>query len=63
MYLFIFGPVFCYWLFFRAAADADGNTVSRVDDAKDLFLAILPISSGILAYWFAARGAEKMKGE
>ena len=25
-------------------------------EAKDLFLATLPIGSGILAYWFAARG-------
>ena len=28
----------------------------RCSEAKDLFLATLPIGSGILAYWFAARG-------
>ena len=57
-YLFIGGPIFCYFLF-NQSTNTEGNTLPGVNDAKDLFMTILPISSGILAYWFAARGAEK----
>ena len=62
VYLFVIGPVFCYWLF-NHATDTQGNAVPGIDDAKDLYMAILPVSSGILAYWFAARGAEKKMDE
>ncbi len=27
----------------------------RVDDAKDLFLAIMPVSAAVISYWFATR--------
>ena len=33
-----------------------GSDATGMAEAKDLFLATLPIGSGILAYWFAARG-------
>ena len=33
-----------------------GSYATGMAEAKDLFLATLPIGSGILAYWFAARG-------
>ena len=29
------------------------------DDGKDIFLAILPIASAVITYWFAARQSEK----
>ena len=54
-HLFVFGPVFCYWLF-NHAVDAQGQPVPGIDAAKDLFMATFPISSSILAYWFATRG-------
>ena len=30
------------------------------DDGKDIFLAILPIASAVITYWFAARQSEKV---
>ena len=54
-HLFVLGPIFCYWLF-NHAVDAEGRPVPGIDAAKDLFMATFPISSGILAYWFATRG-------
>ena len=53
-YLFILGPIFCVILFTR-------TPTSSLDAAKDLFLAILPIASGIVAYWFATR-SQKSNG-
>ena len=32
------------------------------DDAKDIFLAILPIASAVITYWFASRQSEKAGG-
>ena len=32
-------------------------------EAKDVFLATLPIATGILTYWFADRGATKNRDE
>ena len=32
-------------------------------EAKDVFLATLPIATGILTYWFADRGATKQRDE
>ena len=29
------------------------------DDGKDIFLAILPIASAVITYWFAGRQSEK----
>ena len=56
-YLFIGGGFFCYYIL----KSGDGNAPSNLNEAKNIFMAILPISSSILAYWFAARGAEKKK--
>lgn len=30
-------------------------TTGKHDDGKDIFLAILPIASAVITYWFAAR--------
>ena len=32
-------------------------------EAKDLFLTILPVSSGIISYWFATRSPKKSDKE
>ena len=55
-YLFIGGPIFCYFLF-NHAVDANGMAVPGIEDAKNLYMSILPISSSILAYWFATRSS------
>lgn len=34
--------------------------VNRVEEAKDLFLAILPVSAAIVTYWFATRQGEPL---
>ena len=31
------------------------------DEAKDIFLTVLPVSSAIVSYWFAGRSTEKSK--
>ena len=47
-YLFIFGPALvAFLLFYKPAGDADA--------AKDLFMYLVPVASGIIAYWFGAR--------
>ena len=50
LYVFLFGAILCGLLLWL------GSDATGMDEAKDLFLATLPIGSGILAYWFAARG-------
>ena len=59
-YLFGFGPLFIILLYAQDPVP-DSRIVPGVDAAKNLFATILPISSGIVAYWFAARGADKLK--
>lgn len=54
VYLFWIGPILCYCLFFHAVDD-NGVAVPGIEDAKNLYMSILPISSGILAYWFGTR--------
>ena len=39
-----------------ALREAEVGLARGMAEAKDLFLATLLIGSGILAYWFAARG-------
>ena len=58
-YLFGFGPLFIYMLYAQDPVP-DGQVVPGIDAAKNLFATILPISSGIIAYWFAARGGDKL---
>ena len=31
------------------------------DEAKDIFLTVLPVSSAIVSYWFAGRSTDKFK--
>ena len=31
------------------------------DEAKDIFLTVLPVSSAIVSYWFAGRSTDKSK--
>ena len=33
----------------------------RIDEAKDLFLAILPVSAAVVSFWFAGRSVDKTK--
>ncbi len=33
-------------------------TTGKHDDGKDIFLAILPIASAVITYWFAARQSD-----
>lgn len=61
-HLFVFGPLFCYWLI-NHAVDAQGQPLPGITAAKDLFMATFPISSSILAYWFATRGKTTGGGE
>ncbi len=68
LYLFILGPV-AAWMVFSAntvnvATEASGTLAvlaPNVAAGKDLFLSILPIATGIVTYWFAARGNEPSK--
>ena len=48
-FLFIGGGGLIAWL------KLDGNHA----EAKDLFLAILPVSSAIISYWFASQSGRK----
>ena len=50
LYVLLFGAILCGLLLWF------GSDAAGMAEAKDLFLATLPIGSGILAYWFAARG-------
>ena len=36
----------------------DGTMKTNARAAVDMFMYIVPIASGILAFWFASRGAE-----
>ena len=49
-YLFVFGPV-TVWVLFMSPDVAKDNVIA----AKDMFMGLLPIASGIVAYWFATR--------
>ena len=61
--IFVFGG----GLFLMVAAsfgwlvDKDGNPAFT--NAKDIFMMVLPIATGILTYWFAERAATKGKTE
>ena len=44
-FLFIFGPAIIVALLCQG----------KYPEAREIFSAILPVSSGIIAYWFAAR--------
>ena len=47
-----------------ATALYGGETAKAMfGEAKDVFLATLPIATGILTYWFADRGATKRRDE
>ena len=50
--------MFAFMLLFyeEVGVKADG-----LDHAKDLFLATMPIASGIVAHWFGARSGEKLQ--
>lgn len=39
------------------------GTETMFGEAKDVFLATLPIATGIITYWFADRGATKNRAE
>lgn len=57
-YLFLGIPAFAFTLLFHAEL---GVSATGVDHAKDLFLATMPIASGIIAHWFGARSGEKQQ--
>ena len=65
LYLFVLGP-FAAWLVFDASTVnvgiGENGTLAilapNIAAGKDLFLTILPIATGIVTYWFAARGNE-----
>ena len=50
VYLFVFGPAMV-WVLFMSPDVAKDNVIA----AKDMFMGLLPIASGIVAYWFATR--------
>ncbi len=63
-YLFVLGPIAAWMIFDSAVANAATGTEGaqsiailqpNVAAGKDLFLSILPIATGIVTYWFAAR--------
>lgn len=57
--IFVFGG----GLFLMAAAGfgwlADKDSNPAFTNAKDIFMMVLPIATGILTYWFAERAATK----
>ena len=57
-YLFLGIPAFAFTLLFY---EEIGVKATGLDDAKDLFLATMPIASGIIAHWFGARSGEKLQ--
>lgn len=57
-YLFLGIPAFAFTLLFY---DEIGVKSGGLDHAKDLFLATMPIASGIIAHWFGARSGEKQR--
>ena len=48
-FLFFVGTLLICWLEYN----------NNHDEAKDIFLAILPVSSAIISYWFASRPSSK----
>ena len=57
-YLFLGIPAFAFTLLFYEEV---GVSSGGLDHAKDLFLATMPIASGIIAHWFGARSGEKLR--
>ncbi len=57
-YLFVGIPAFAFTLLFYEEIGVKGT---GLDHAKDLFLATMPIASGIIAHWFGARSGEKLQ--
>ena len=57
-YLFLGIPAFAFMLLFYEDL---GVKATGLDHAKDLFLATMPIASGVIAHWFGARSGEKLK--
>ena len=63
VYVFVLGPV-AAWLVFDASTvnvgTGENGTMAilapNIAAGKDLFLSILPIATGIVTFWFAARG-------
>ena len=61
VYLFILGPFAAWMVFSSTSIDiAEGSQsisilAPNVAAGKDVFLAILPIATGIVTYWFATR--------
>ena len=54
LYLFVVIPIAAYLIFsYEPPANGDGKDM---DSAKDLLLAVMPVASSILAFWFGARG-------
>ena len=57
-YLFLGIPAFVFTLHFY---EEMGIKATGLGDAKDLFLATMPIASGIIAHWFGARSGENLQ--
>ena len=64
IYLFILGPIVA-WMIFGSNTPNVGTAENpikilapNVAAAKDLFLSILPIATGIVTYWFATRKSD-----
>ena len=50
-FLFVFGPAAVVWMLF----------IEEFDLATGIFNSILPVATGVIAYWFGARGTGKRK--
>ena len=50
-FLFVGGPLMIMVLLLQGS----------YDEAKDIFLTILPVSAAIVSYWFAGRSSDKSK--
>lgn len=53
LFLFLGGALMIAWLLLK------GDT----DNAKDMFLAIMPVSAAVLSYWFASRSPSPDRGD
>ena len=36
--------------------------LEKIDFAKDIFFAVMPVGAAVISYWFAGRSAEKASG-
>ena len=62
-FLFLGGPALMAILIFKETA-TNADSISRnFVEAKDLFISISPIATGIVTYWFASRAIEKIRKE